>query len=89
MSTGDVPCVGDGLVWSGSSGSWQEIGIDPELKESIKRLERNMEKVMERLAILEDPDPKRLEEFKTLQEAYTKYKFVDGLCGKSEQENGD
>lgn len=84
MSTGDVPCVGDGLVWSGSSGSWQKVGTDTEVKEIIERLERNMEKVMERLAILEEPDPKRLEEFKTLKEAYDKYKFIDGLCGKNE-----
>ncbi len=82
MSTGDVPNVGDGLIWSGSSSSWQSVRLDPTVTEAIERLEKNMEKVMERLAILEEPDPKRLEEFKTLKEAYDKYKFVDGLCGK-------
>ncbi len=83
MSTGDVPNVGDGLIYSGSS-SWQSVRLDPTVTEAIERLEKNMEKVMERLAILEEPDPKRLEEFKTLREAYDKYKFVDGLCGRKE-----
>jgi len=76
--------AGDSLVWTDNGGTWQEIGIDPKLVATIERLERNMEKVMERLSVLEDPDPEQLEKFKTLKEAYNKYKFVDGLCGKGE-----
>lgn len=84
MSTGDPPFVGQDLSWS-IGGKWEEVSTNSTLKEQIDRLEQNMEKVMERLAILEDPTPEQLEQFKTLQDAYKKYKFVEGLCGKEEE----
>ena len=73
--------AGTGLIYS--DGVWQAtVSIDPTLLEKIDNLERNMEKIMERMAILDEPDPKRLEEFKTLKDLYDKYKFADALCGK-------
>ena len=47
----------------------------------VERMEQTLEKICERLAILEEPDPERLETFKQLQDAYKKYKFLDELCG--------
>lgn len=83
MNMSDVLTPGRSSTWN-VTGKWEEISLDPGFKESIDRLERNMEKIMERLAILEEPDPKQLEQFKTLKEAYDKYKFVEGLCGKDD-----
>lgn len=63
---------------------WEDpvISLDPKILATIGRLDRNMEKIMKRLAILEEPDPEKLEQFKTLKDAYTKYKFIEGLCGE-------
>jgi hypothetical protein len=48
----------------------------------LDKIERTLEKICDRLAILEDPTPERLEAFKQLQDAYNKYKFIDELCGE-------
>jgi len=53
-------------------------------KDRLDRMERTLEKISERLAILEEPTPERLEAFKQLQDAYKKYKFLDELCGAHE-----
>ena len=50
-------------------------------KNRLDRMEKMLEKICDRLAILEEPTPERLEAFKQLQDAYNKYKFVDELCG--------
>jgi hypothetical protein len=58
-------------------------------RERLDRMERMLEKVCDRLAILDEPDPERLEAFKQLQEAYKKYKFVDELCGPHDNGSED
>jgi hypothetical protein len=60
------------------------ISIDPKLLEKIDKMERNYETIMERLAILDDPNPEQLAKFKQLKMAYEKYKFLEELCGKDE-----
>jgi hypothetical protein len=55
----------------------------------LDRMERMLEKICERLAILEEPVPERLEEFKQLQDAYNKYKFLDELCGPHDDGSKD
>ena len=60
------------------------VSIDPKLLEKIDKMERNYETIMERLAILDDPNPEQLEKFKQLKMAYEKYKFLEELCGKDE-----
>jgi hypothetical protein len=61
-----------------------ENGIDYKVTELIERLEA----VEKRLAILEDPTPEQLENHKMLKEAYTKYKFIEGLCAEEDDNNG-
>ena len=61
-----------------------EKGIDHKVTELIKRLET----VEKRLAILEDPTPEQLENHKMLKEAYTKYKFIEGLCTEENDSSG-
>ena len=63
---------------------WQEISISPELMERIDRMERNLDTVMERLAVLDEPNPELLTKFKQLKVAHDKYKFLEELCGKDE-----
>jgi hypothetical protein len=80
-STGDIRqsvSSGGPLVYSGAT--WEEISIDPKLLERIERIEKINEKITERLAILEDPSPEQLEQFKVLKDLHEKYKFVESLC---------
>ena len=58
--------------------------MDPPLIERIGRIEDNLEKIMKRLSILDEPTEEQLKKFKTLKKAYDKYKFLDELCGKDE-----
>ena len=60
------------------------VSIDPKLLEKIDRMDRNFEIIMERLAILDNPTPEKLEQFEILKVAYTKYKFIEKLCGEEE-----
>lgn len=53
------------------------------------RIEKALDKINERLAILEEPTPERLEAFKQLQDAYKKYKFLDELCGPHDDGSED
>ena len=70
--------VSDGSDWSVVGG-----GIDP-LNERLKKVERNLERVMKRLSVLDEPTDEQLEKHKMLKDAYTKYKFLEELCGKEE-----
>ena len=81
--------IGDLWVTSDSSttlyfngDSWEDVQSEQENR--MERMEKMIEKIADRLAVLEDPDPEKLEQFKTLQDAYTKYKFVEKLCGEKE-----
>ncbi len=58
------------------------ISIDPNYLEKIDKMDRNLETIMERLAILDEPNPEQLEKFKQLKVVYEKYKFLEELCGK-------
>ena len=53
----------------------------------LDRMAKMLEKICERLAILEEPEAERLEQFKQLQDAYNKYKFLDELCGPHDDGN--
>ena len=59
---------------------------EKDIKVGKMSLKDHMQKVNERLAILEDPDPKKLEKFKALREAYEHYKVLDALCGDNESD---
>lgn len=64
--------------------------IDKLLREPIasriQRIENTLEKITDRLAILDEPDEKRLAQFKELKKIYKKYKFVDALYGEKNNE---
>lgn len=69
------------LVHDGTN--WQDVQLETETR--MDRLERMVEGIADRLAILDDPDPEKLEQFETLKEAYNKYKFVEKLCGEKKE----
>ena len=77
------PLLEDYFVASPGPNDWSVTSdIDNQLKNTrLDRVEKSLEKINERLAILDEPTPERLEAFKQLQEAYKKYKFLDELCG--------
>ena len=52
------------------------VPMDPPLTERMEKIERNLEKVMKRLSVLDEPTDEQLEKHKMLKEAYTKYKFI-------------
>jgi len=86
MTTYGTIAVGSGLkdpdegelMYTSSNGKSFPIG---------KMFER-IEKLEERLAMIENADPEQLEKHKMLREAYTKYKFIEGLIGKEDDDNG-
>ena len=82
--TGDLWVTNDtghSLYFNGTN--WEEQQEETETR--MSRLEKMVEKIADRLAVLDEPDPEKLEQFKTLKDAYTKYKFIEGLCGEKEQ----
>lgn len=89
LAAGDIfndTNTGDFLAYTGTN--WTPTKINDPVSDRLDRLEKLIEKIADRLAILEEPDEERLEQFKTLQDIYKKYKFADALCGK-DKENGD
>jgi hypothetical protein len=49
--------------------------------ERMDDIERKLDKVMERLGVLDDPDPETLEKSKALKKAYDHYKMLEKLAG--------
>ena len=61
-----------------------EDGNNIDIIDTIKTINENYDKIMERLAILDDPRPEKLARFKALKEAYIKYKFLEALYGEED-----
>jgi hypothetical protein len=79
---------------AGANGSWGTINSaksglhvtsDAEFEGDIKwkgrSLGKLLEKIEDRLAVLADPDPKKLEKFAALKKAYDQYKLMEKLIG--------
>ena len=56
------------------------------IESRIQHIEDTLEKIADRIAILDEPDKKRLAQFKELKKIYKKYKFVDALYGEKNNE---
>jgi hypothetical protein len=54
--------------------------VDGDIKWNGRSLGKLLEKIEDRLAILTEPTPERLERFAALREAYDAYKLIDTLC---------
>jgi hypothetical protein len=58
-----------------------DLEVDGALTVKGKDLVKLMEKIEDRLAILIDPDPEKLEKFAALKKAYDNYKLMEKLIG--------
>jgi hypothetical protein len=60
--------------------------VDGDIKWNGRSLGKLLEKIEDRLAILQEPTPERLERFTALREAYDAYKMLDTLCGDDKKD---
>jgi hypothetical protein len=77
--------TGIGSMGFSSLNSGLHVSSDAEFEGDIKwkgrSLGKLLEKIEDRLAILPDPDPKKLEKFTALKKAYDHYKMLERLIG--------
>jgi len=76
---GDIAFVDDYFLTHDGT-TWPSVPMETETR--MDRLEKLVEGIADRLAVLDNPDPEKLAQFETLKEAYNKYKFVEKLCGE-------
>lgn len=73
---------------TGNLNSSFSCGTDLEVEGDIKWKGRSLGKLLEtiedRLAILQEPDPKKIEKFAALKKAYDHYKMIEKLIGEEE-----
>ena len=85
--------AGTGHSWvtpnSANTGSITVKGdaeFDGDVKIKGHSINKLLERIEDRLAILMDPDPARLEKFQALRKAYDNYKLMDRLCQETPEE---
>ncbi len=77
----------NGLSWGNNSPSAKlQVQGDAEFEGDVKvkgrSLEKMFQKIEDRLAILQDPDPAKLEKYAALKKAYDNYKTLERLIGE-------
>jgi len=69
----------------GAGGQGLHVKADAEFEGDVKikgkSVVKLLEKIEDRLALLQDPDPKKLEKFAALKKAYDNYKLLEKLIG--------
>jgi hypothetical protein len=77
--------VGNIGIGNGGTGGTLSVKGDAEFDGDIKWKGRNLgnllEKIEDRLAILEEPNPEKLKKFAALKKAYDNYKLLEKLIG--------
>lgn len=81
----DLTDVDSTQIWIGTETGTLMYTDDNGQDHRVDLLIKRLEAVEKRLAILEDPTPEQLEKHKMLKEAYTKYKFIEGLCSEENE----
>ena len=84
-NTGTVGSIGLNPIWTNTTPN-PGLVLDGDIKWNGRSLGTLLEKIEDRLAILQEPDPKRLERFTALREAYDAYKMLDTLCGDDKKD---
>jgi hypothetical protein len=59
-----------------------DANFEGDIKVKGRSLEKMFQKIEDRLAILQDPDPKKLEKYAALKKAYDHYKTLERLIGE-------
>lgn len=83
--TGNFTVSGsNGTSWGSKSDLYVtgDAEIDGDIKWKGRSLGKLLESMEDRLAILADPDPKKLEKFAALKKAYDHYKLMEKLIGE-------
>jgi len=78
--------IGLNPIWTNTTPPPPNLVVDGDIKWNGRSLGTLLEKIEDRLAILQEPDPKRLERFTALREAYDAYKMLDTLCGDDKKD---
>ena len=85
--------AGTGTAWvtpnSTNQGSIKVTGnaeFDGDVKIKGRSMTKLLERIEDRLAILMDPEPAKLEKFQALKKAYDNYKLMDKLCQETPEE---
>jgi hypothetical protein len=94
-SSGYMYTTGTGTSWAAPNtaanhGSLKVSGdadFDGDVTIKGRNITKMLEKIEDRLAILMDPDPTRLEKFQALKKAYDNYKLMDKLCQEIPEED--
>ncbi len=73
------------ITWDGTGAN--TVTLPDPYQEQIDDLNRKFDKIMDRLGVLDDPDPEKLEKHKALKRAYEKYKMLEKLCGEGNEED--
>ena len=63
-----------------------DADFDGDIRMQGQSLGKLLSRIEDRLAILMDPDPSRLEKFQALKKAYDNYKLMDKLCQEPPEE---
>jgi hypothetical protein len=86
-NTGTVGSIGLNPIWTtGTTPPPPNLVVDGDIKWNGRSLGTLLEKIEDRLAILIEPTPERLERFTALREAYDAYKMLDTLCGDDKKD---
>ena len=84
-SWGSIGSIGSAGTYSTSGSGTLQVQGDAEFDGNVKIRGRDItklfEKIEDRLAILSEPDPKKLEKFAALKKAYDNYKLLEKLIG--------
>ena len=62
-----------------------DMEVDGNIKWKGRNLENFLQAIENRLAILSEQDPEKLEQFAALKKAYDQYKILEALCGVNEK----
>lgn len=74
--------------WSNSAPALHVTGdatFEKDIQWKGRSLGKLIESIEDRLAILAEPDPKKLEKFAALKKAYDNYKLLEKLCQEEEK----
>jgi hypothetical protein len=77
--------TGPNTTWGSSDSSIQVNGdaaFEGDIKWKGRSLGKLLEKIEDRLAIISEPDPEKLEKYAALKKAYDHYKLLEKLIGE-------
>jgi hypothetical protein len=86
-NTGNIGNIGLNPIWTNTTPAPSPgLVVEGDIKWNGRSLGTLLEKIEDRLAILQEPTPERLEHFTALREAYDAYKMLDTLCGDEKKD---